>query len=234
MRRTVLIALALPAYVIASSVLHYVLFAEPMADARDLPRRGTVVSNPAIRSKFVYRKTFIETQGREFEWDNFIEPGGGPIDIPHVHPHDREIFRVIDGEIRFVIDGKERVAHAGDEVVAAPGSAHAFQNSSGRPAYMISRFEPSDDGPWEELAREGLLLDSEFVQFGRVGGMGAPGRVQTMVFGNRFTTTAYLAGPPIGIQRLAAFLVAPTARLFGIRAYYPPDEKRAGESSPRP
>ena len=209
-------------YVLVSSVLHYLVFPEPVPDSSDLPRSGTIVANPAIQSKFVYRETFVETAGREFEWDNFIEPGGGPIDIPHVHPHNREIFRVIDGEIRFVIDGEDHVVRAGEEIVAEPGSVHAFQNSSGRPAYMISRFEPAEDGPWEELAREGLLLDSQFVQIGRVGGMGSASPLQMMVFGSRFKTVGNLAGPPIWLQKVAAFLVAPTARLFGVHAYYPP------------
>lgn len=210
------------AYVLVSCVLHYLVFPEPVPDPSDLPRSGTIVLNPAIRSRFVYRETFIETAGREFEWDNFVEPGGGPINIPHVHLHNREIFRIVDGELRFVIDGEERVARAGDEVIAEPGSVHAFQNPSDSPAYMISRFEPAEDGQWEELARAGLLLDSQFVQIGRVGGMGAVSPVQMMVFGSRFKTVGNLAGPPIWLQKAAAFLVAPTARLFGIRAYYPP------------
>jgi len=210
------------AYVLVSSVLHYWIFPEPIPEASDLPRAGTIVTNPAIRSKFVYRETFIETAGRTFEWDNFVQPGGGPIDIPHVHSQDREVFRIVDGEIRFIVDGEEHLARAGEEIVAEPGSAHAFQNTSDSPAYMISRFEPTEDGPWEELARAGLLLDSQFVQIGRVGGMGGASTIQMMVFTSRFTTVGNLAGPPIWLQKAAAFLVAPTARLFGIRAYYPP------------
>jgi quercetin dioxygenase-like cupin family protein len=206
------------AYVLISSVLHYLVFPERLPDSSDLPHRGTTVTNPAIRSKFIYRETFIETGGRTFEWDNFVEPGGGPIDIPHVHPRNRETFRVIDGEVRFIIDGKERVARGGDEVVAEPGSVHAFQNPSDRPADMISRFEPAEDGPWEKLARAGLLLDSQFVQIGGVGGLGAVSRIQMMVFGSRFKTVGNLAGPPIWLQKAAAFLVAPKARLFGVRA----------------
>jgi mannose-6-phosphate isomerase-like protein (cupin superfamily) len=215
------------AYVFISSVLHFVVFPEPKPDASDLPRSGTVVENPAIRSKFVYRETFIETAGRTFEWDNFVEPLGGPIDIPHVHPHNREVFQVVDGEIRFVIDGEEHVAGAGAELIAEAGSVHAFQNSSDRPAYMISRFEAAEDGPWDDLARHGLLLDSQFVQVGRVGGMGGASPVQMIVFSGRFKGVGYLAGPPIWVQKATAFLIAPTARLFGVHAYYPPREARS-------
>ena len=75
------------------------------------PRPTRRISRAAASDpSFVYRETFIETAGRKFEWHNFVEPGGGPIDTPHVHLHNRETFRVIDGEIRFVIDGEEHVA----------------------------------------------------------------------------------------------------------------------------
>lgn len=208
-------------YVAVGSVLHYVVFPEPGPDPSDLPRRGTTVENRGIHSKFVYRETSIETAGQRFEWENFVEPDGGPINIPHVHPHMREIFRVIDGEMLFVVDGEERTIKAGEEIVAPPGAEHAFHNVSGKPVYMISRFEPAEDGPWEELARKGLLVDSEFVQLERAGGLGRVSTLQMMVFGSRFKQ-AYAPRLPTWIQDVVSFLVAPTARLMGFHSYYPP------------
>ena len=222
MRRKVRTAVLLGAgYVLVSSLFHYVLFPEPDPDPSDLPRSGTTIVNEGIRSRFVYRQTSIETAGQLFEWDNFVEPGGGPIDIPHVHPHMREIFRVIDGEMQFVINGEEHVVKAGEEIVAAPGTEHAFHNVSGKPVYMVSLFEPAEDGPWDGLARRGLLVDAEFVQFERVGGIGRVSPLQMVVFGSRFKQ-GYAAGLPTWIQDVISFLVAPTARLFGFHAYYPP------------
>jgi len=160
------------AYLAISCIFNYLIFPEPLADPSDLPRSGAVLVNEGIRSKFVYRRTSIETAGQLFEWDNFVDPGGGPGEIPHVHPHMREVFQVVDGELQFVIDGRERIAKAGETVVAEPGTVHAFRNVSGRPAHMISQFEPAEDGPWERLAEEGLLPDSTFVQIDRAGGLG--------------------------------------------------------------
>ena len=92
-------ALVVGGYVVVSSLVHYGLFPEPEPDPSDLPRSGTTIENQGIHSKFVSPQTSIETAGQLFEWDNFVEPGGGPIDIPHVR--------------------------------------------SGRPVYMVSRFEPA-------------------------------------------------------------------------------------------
>ena len=91
------------------------------------------------------------------------------------------------------------------------------------PADLVSRFEPSEDGPWEELARAGLLMDSQFVQFERSGGIGGVSPLQRIVFGSRFKQL-YLAESPIWVQEVISFLVAPTARILGYHAYYPPRE----------
>jgi len=226
MRKTISAAIVfVVAYVVISSLFHYVLFPEPGPVPSDLPRSGTTIVNEGIRSTFVYRQTSIETAGRLFEWDSLVEPGGGPIALPHRHPHLLEIFRVVDGDIRFVIDGEERVVKAGEELVAPPGSVHAFQNVSGRPVHIVSRFEPAEQGPWDDLARRGLLIDSQFVQLQRVGGIGHVSILQLVVFGSRFKQ-GYAPTIPTSIQDLISFLVAPTARLFGFHAYYPPPKPR--------
>jgi hypothetical protein len=126
--------------------------------------------------------------------------------------------------MRFLIDGQERVLKVGEEVTVAPGSVHAFQNVTDRPTYMISRFEPAEEGPWEELAREGLLLDSTFVQIERAGGLGRVSALQMLVFASRFKQGYPPEIPPWVVDTLA-FLIAPTARLFGIHVYYPPPQK---------
>ena len=208
-------------YVTGSLLCHYLIFPEQGPNPSDLPRSGTTIVNKGIGSKFVYRQTSIETAGRLFEWDNFVEAGGGPIKLPHIHPRMREIFRVVDGEMRFVINGEARVIKSGEQLVVPPGAEHAFQNVSGKPVYMVTRFEAAVDGPWDELARKGVLIDSQFVQFDRLGGIDRVSVVQMIVFGSRFRQ-GYAGGVPTWIQDAFSFLVAPTARLFGYHAYYPP------------
>ena len=225
MRRVRIVLLLLAGYVAVGSLLHYVVFPEPGPDVSDLPRAGTTVLNEGIRSRFVYRTTSIETDGQLFEWDNIVDAGGGPIDLPHVHPHMREIFRVVDGEMRFVIDGEAHVVGPGEEIVAQPGSTHAFQNVSSKPVHMVSRFEPAEVGPWTQLAHEGLLPDSTFVQLERAGGLGRVSSLQMIVFESRYKQ-GYAPGVPPWVQDVVSFLVAPTARLFGLHAYYPP--RKAG------
>jgi hypothetical protein len=86
---------------------------------------------------------------------------------------------------------------------------------------MISRIEAAGKQPWAALAEKGLLLDSAYVQFDRAGGIGRLSNLQGLVFLSRFTTIGYRSNAPIWVQKTLAFVVAPTARLFGIRSYYP-------------
>ena len=109
------------------------------------------------------------------------------------------------GEITLV-DGKKQVVKAGSRIVIAPGSTHAFQNVTNRPACMITRLDAATEGPWKELANEGRLGDSGFVQFGRVGGMGAAGPIQMLVFSHHFNYVARMAGMPIWLQDTLSFL----------------------------
>ncbi len=224
MKKAVVIAIALVAtYVAVGSVLHYLVFPEPFAAPSDLPRSGTTLANEGIRSRFVYRQTSIETAGRLFEWDNFVEAGGGPREIPHVHPHMREVFQILDGEVGFVINGREHVAGPGSMVVVQPGAVHAFRNAADRTAHMISRFEPVDEGPWAQLAERGLLPDSTFVQINRAGGLGRVSPIQMLVFVSRHKQ-GYPPRLPTWAWDAIAFLIAPTARIFGVHAYYPPPD----------
>lgn len=222
MRKRVAIGIALVTiYVFVSSILHYAVFPEPFAVPSDLPRSGTTLVNEGIRSRFVYRHTSMETAGRLFEWDNFVEPGGGPGEIPHVHPHMREVFQIVAGEVTFVMNGREQVAGPGSTIVVQPGTVHAFRNVADRPAHMISRFEPAHDGPWAQLAERGLLPDSTFVQIDRAGGLGRASPIQMLVFVSRHKQ-GYPPGLPIWAWDALAFLIAPTARIFGVHAYYAP------------
>ena len=220
MKRARLALIVVASYVGASSLLHYVVFPEPYADASDLPRSGTTLTNDHIQSRFVLRQTALETGGQALEVDNFISPGGGPIAFPHVHPRMRETFTVVEGEVRFVVDGEARSVRAGSEIVVEPGKVHGFQNASDQPAHMIARLEAAQDGPWMERAEHGLLPDSGFVQMDRAGGIGGVSPAQMIVFANRYKDV-YPPAVPRWLVDVLSFLVAPTARLFGLRVYYP-------------
>jgi len=198
-------------YLAVGALLNYVVFPEPGPAPGDVPHAGDRVVNEALHSTFVFRRTAAETDGKTFEWDNYIEKGGGPIDHPHVHELAEERFRVVEGALRMVVDGNEHVLGAGQEAVVPPGSLHGFQAIADGTTYVISSLTP----PFQ--------VDELYVQMGRAGGLFQVSPIQLMVFSTRYDPKSRIPGlPPYEVSRALGYLVAPTARLFGIHSYYPP------------
>jgi mannose-6-phosphate isomerase-like protein (cupin superfamily) len=200
-------------YVGVGAFLSTVVFPEPAPDPSDQPHRGIRIENPVIKSTFVYRQTSVETNGARFEVDLFIRPGGGPGNLggDHIHPYAEERFRVVEGTIRVLLDGVAQDVAAGQEVVVTPGVAHSYLNVSSQPAHVIGIFTPA------------ASMDSYFVQIDRAGGLGQLSVAQMFAFLTRYDHT-YIAGVPRWLQRSLAFVIAPTARLFGVKSHYPPPE----------
>jgi hypothetical protein len=67
-------------------------------------------------------------------------------------------------------------------------------------------------------------MDNYFVQIDRAGGIGQAGVAQMFAFMTRYDHT-YIAGVPKWLQRGFAFAMTPTARLFGVKSYYPPSKE---------
>jgi hypothetical protein len=93
--------------------------------------------------------------------------------------------------------------------VIPKGTAHAIRNASDGFVLVRERFTPA------------AHLDSYYVQVDRAGGFAGAGRTRMAVLSTWFDQQ-YPAGLPIWMTRFGAFLVAPTARLMGVRTYYPP------------
>jgi mannose-6-phosphate isomerase-like protein (cupin superfamily) len=206
-------AAAILVYVAAGSLLNYVVFPEAGPTVDDLPRPGTTIVNESIRSTFVYVRTSIETNGEIFEWDNLIEHGGGPINYPHVHEAAEEKFSVIEGVIRVVVDGAERDVSAGETVVVPSGTLHAFEANAPGTTHVLSSLSPAH------------RVDEVYVQMARAGGLFRVSPTQVLVFATRYEHRTAFPGLPFWLQRGLGYLIAPTARLFGVKSYYPPRQE---------
>jgi quercetin dioxygenase-like cupin family protein len=205
------VVLALIAYFIGSSLLHFVVFPEAVPPPDDRPARGTEVHLPG-GSTFVYRITAAESDDRIFEADWIGEPGAG---IPrHTHPSQEVQFDVVEGSLRVILGHEERVLGPGEGIVIPAGVEHLWENASDTRSRGVFRMRPAG------------MADFVFVQLDRAFG-GDAGAVSTAVqtfllIGTHGHHTAW----PI---RTICFLIAPTARVFGYRSYYPPQVRRDGQ-----
>jgi len=196
-------------YFSVGALLHYVVFPEHEPPDWAYGRSGTVVETPTGERIEVLRGA-VETGGEFSEGLVTVAPGGHP-SRAHIHPHQEERFQVQSGTVTFIVDSEEHVAHEGEVIVVPPGTAHQFYNRSDVAVSFVGRITPA--------GKLGLF-------FGQMKGLHfKPGFLQMMLFVQAYD--AYPASPPPAVVRTMSFLVAPTARLFGYRSFYPEFAERA-------
>ena len=209
-QRFVIAAAAVGIYLIVAPIVTALVFPARVPPASDLPRIGTLMAQPDIKSTFVFRRTSADTGGTFVELDLLMEAGGGPGNAgAHVHPDIEERIQVLEGVAVVRVGREERTVPAGNQLVIPKGMAHSIRNASDAFTLVRERFTPAAN------------LDYYYVQVDRAGGFAGAGRTRIAMLSTWFNQQ-YSAAVPVWMNRFAAFLIAPTARLAGVPTYYPP------------
>lgn len=133
----------------------------------------------------------------------------------HIHENFDEVFTVKEGTLSVLINGEKKIVRAGESVKIPRGTPHKPFNESDLP--VLVEDENGKSFPLEfayHLSQIYPLIDSLD---------GNPGNLTMMmqfsVYGGEFDS--WMAdSPPIGVQKVTRFLLAPTARLLGYKNYY--------------
>jgi mannose-6-phosphate isomerase-like protein (cupin superfamily) len=195
-------------------VLHNVVFPEPEPPAWAYPSSGASFETPT-GERFTTLVSAAETNGEFIRVDHRILPGGH-VAREHVHPNQEERFRVLDGSLVAVVDGEERIVSAGETVVVPPGTPHQLFNRGEVEVRLLSEVRPAGK------------LSLFFRQMAGVGGK--PSFLQMTLFLQEYES--YPAKPPPALLRPLSFLLAPTARLFGYKSFYPEYAKPSPHARP--
>jgi mannose-6-phosphate isomerase-like protein (cupin superfamily) len=198
---------------------------EPPAPESYYPAAGQVIHSRAEG----FTSRVIQTD-RERTWLELrLAPhASGP--PPHLHTGFAEHFYVERGSLSLRVGNKVMVLHAGEEFRVPPGVVH-------------QPFNPTD----EEVIVRGPLtveyaLPRSFVLFlsqiyGFIDESPAHAKppavvLQMALFGPRYD--AWMATPPLAVQRIQTKLLRPIARLLGYHSYYErfaPTPKSSPESA---
>ncbi len=99
--------------------------------------------------RFVWRHTAASTGGEFAEFDLHLAEGA-VVAAPHVHPHQREDFRVESGAVDLRVGDRRERVEAGGERSVPPGTAHAWGQAGPDEAHVVVRltsaFEPHNAG----------------------------------------------------------------------------------------
>jgi mannose-6-phosphate isomerase-like protein (cupin superfamily) len=155
--------------------------------------------------------------------DLYARPGAAVVG-EHVHPASTETFTVVRGTLGVRLDGVESRAGAGTRIVVPPDTPHDWWNAGDDTAWIIVEVDPGRR--FETMIRNlfGLAAD------GRTDTTGRPGLLQAALLAREFDDTIRFTTPPRAIQRSLFALLAPLARLRGLRGSYPQYEHHTGES----
>jgi quercetin dioxygenase-like cupin family protein len=105
---------------------------------------------PSMRQTMVITEKSVETDGNTSRVEVDLEAGqSGP--PAHIHPNQREIYTVDDGELTVTLDGVSQVVSAGQSVEVPRRATHTYANRSDEPVRFSAEHEPALD--FEEYIR---------------------------------------------------------------------------------
>ena len=181
-----------------------------------------VIENPVTKERGIVRRA-PDSDGAPLVADLYAAPGAA-VAGEHVHPNSTEAFTVVRGTLELRLDGVVRSAGPGTRVVIPPGTPHDWWNAGDETAWVILEVSPGQR--FEAMIRNlfGLARD------GRTDRSGRPGLLQAALLSREFDDTIRFTSPPRFIQRPLFAVLAPIARLRGLRGSYPSYVHDTGET----
>ncbi len=177
-----------------------------------------VVENPVTGERGIVRVAPIGP-GTPLVADLYARPGAAVVG-EHTHPHATETFTVMRGTLGVRIDGQESLAGPGTRVAVPPATPHDWWNAGEETAWVIIEVDPGDK--FERMIRNLFFLAAD----GHTDSAGRPRLLQAALLAREFDDTIRFTRPPRVVQRALFAMLAPVARLRGLRGSYPEYETR--------
>jgi mannose-6-phosphate isomerase-like protein (cupin superfamily) len=173
-------------------------------EIKTLPRE---IINPRTGQKMKFLKTGAETNGQLLSIECY-SPSSTTIREPeHIHPHQENIFEILDGRLHFRISGKTITMGRGEVVVIPAHAPHHFWNESGAEAHYIQKFKPALNS--EAFFRTYFTLAEQ----NKLNKKGKPNLLRISKLCLRHQNEVRLARPSWPIQKLIFTVFAPFGRL---------------------
>jgi quercetin dioxygenase-like cupin family protein len=180
-----------------------------------------VLENPLTGEYAVLRQSASSNRGKTVT-DLYARPGAAVLD-EHIHPGSTEVFTVVRGRLGLKLNGQEGEAGPGTRITVPPGTAHSWWNGGPETAWVLVEVDPG--ARFETMVKNMFFLAAD----GKTDRRGSPGWLQTAISAQEFDDTFRLAGPPRLAQQILFGLLAPIARLRGLRGSYPEYANRVSE-----
>jgi mannose-6-phosphate isomerase-like protein (cupin superfamily) len=175
---------------------------------------GEVWENPVTRERAaIVELPWMNDEGRGVA--ELTALPGARVAGEHLHPTQREIFSVEEGELTVLRDGERSILRAGERAEVPPGVWHDWWNEGDVDA--IVRVEITPGERFVHMIETLFGLGRE----GHVNKRGMPHPLQLALLATEFSDVLVLRKPPVAVQGLLFGMLAPIARRRGYRATYP-------------
>lgn len=176
-------------------------------------RRGDIFDNPVTGERATILLGTRETRGERLVVELELR-GTGFGSALHLHPSIHERWKVVSGRVGMTIKDSISMAEPGNVIEIAPGVPHRFWNAGICEAKLTIDIRPAKR--FEAFIRNMIGL----AQDGKTDAMGMPNILQLAATATEFDDVIRFLSPPRLMQRLLFPILAPVARLRGLRGSY--------------
>jgi quercetin dioxygenase-like cupin family protein len=178
-----------------------------------MANKGDVIENPITGEKIVFLQTAKDTNGKLLEIDLFVRPGGY-VAAEHIHPKQDEEFEVLSGRLALSVNGTKTIGEKGFKTIVKAGTPHIWVNDGDDELHCRLSFRPALN--WEQMFETLFGLARE----GKTDRRGMPNLLQIAVIATELKDHAWLAKPPIPVQKFMFSVLCPIGKLVGYKAIY--------------
>lgn len=177
-----------------------------------MPTKGQILENPQTGDVYEFLETSKDTNGERMSLKLTLHQKGELVPN-HLHALQDESFEVLSGKLTLWLDGKTQTLEAGQKITIPRNKPHNHYNGHDEPAVFIQSVTPALDFEYLMENLIGLTRDGKMPN-------GKAGLVQELVTLKYLDSKSFLAGIPIGVQKVMMNVIAPIGRMFGYRAVY--------------
>jgi mannose-6-phosphate isomerase-like protein (cupin superfamily) len=176
-------------------------------------RRGQVFENPVSGERAIVITDPPDQPDGVLVAELHVRPGGRVV-VAHRHPGLVERFHVLRGEVGFLIGDREELLGPGRSAEVPVGVLHDWWQVGDEEAEVIVEVNPGARfvemvGTFYGLARDG-----------KVDKKGIPRPLQLALSAQDYSDTMVVAKPPPWVQSVAFGVLAPIARMRGLKPTY--------------
>ncbi len=177
-----------------------------------MPQKGQILSNPINGDTHEFLETAKDTAGERVVLKAVIRSKGKLVP-DHFHLLQEETFEVASGRLTVWSEGRTSVITAGEKITLPKGKPHNHYNNDDAPVTYIHTMVPALDFDYLIENLVGLAGSGKSKN-------GKYGFLQELVTLKYIDSKSFLAGIPLGLQKVLMNIFGPMGRQLGYRAVY--------------